>query len=317
MASGCDVFPNRFPSASALEWGFRQPLRATCVDIELARTFLTIVHGGSFIAAAENLHVTQTAITARVQKLEALLGCSLFVRNRTGARLTVHGEKFVGYANQLVQSWEAARRDLPLPEGCDTSLAVGGEVSLCNPLLLAWIAALRERLTGRAICAEVGHNSVLHERLELGLLDCALIYQPRYWPGLHVEPIVEERLIHVRNPQNPEPYVYVEWGESFRQQHDAALPEHSKAELAFNHAPLALQYILQHGGSGYFRSRLVEAYLASGALERVSLAPEFSHPIYLVYSRDRDGPLLRKAIGLLHTVLHSRADAAECWDPMI
>ncbi len=76
------------------------------MDIELARTFLEITRGGSFIAAAERLHVTQTAITARVQKLEAQLGCSLFVRNRAGARLTANGEKFIGYASQLVQSWE-------------------------------------------------------------------------------------------------------------------------------------------------------------------------------------------------------------------
>ena len=55
------------------------------MDIDLARTFLEIVRTGSFVAAAERLHVTQTTITARVQNLEQQLDCRLFVRNRAGA----------------------------------------------------------------------------------------------------------------------------------------------------------------------------------------------------------------------------------------
>lgn len=36
------------------------------MDIDLARTFLEVVRTGSFMAAAERLHVTQTAVTARI-----------------------------------------------------------------------------------------------------------------------------------------------------------------------------------------------------------------------------------------------------------
>src|SRR5690625_7782267 len=60
----------------------------TPMDIELARTFLEIVRTGSFMAAAERLHVTQTAVTARLQNLQGQLGCRLFVRNRSGAPLS-------------------------------------------------------------------------------------------------------------------------------------------------------------------------------------------------------------------------------------
>ena len=83
------------------------------MDIELARTFLVIVRSGSFVAAAEQLCVTQTTVTARVKNLEAQLKCPLFVRNRAGASLTIHGEHFVPYAHQLLQTWEAARSTLP------------------------------------------------------------------------------------------------------------------------------------------------------------------------------------------------------------
>ncbi|MDN6860916.1 LysR family transcriptional regulator, partial [Pseudomonas sp. CAN2814] len=137
------------------------------MDIDLTRTFLEIVRHGSFVAAAERMHVTQTAVTARVQKLEAHLNCTLFVRNRAGARLTPDGEAFVTYANQILQTWEAAQRDLPLPEGIHNVLHIGGEVSLCNPLMLRWVSRIRQAIGDHAVRAEIGDGQSLLRQLEL------------------------------------------------------------------------------------------------------------------------------------------------------
>lgn len=286
------------------------------MDIELARTFLQIVRSGSLVAAAEQLHVTQTAISARVQNLESQLGCTLFIRNRAGARLTADGEAFVVYANQLVHTWEAAQRDLPLLQGYRNVLHIGGEVSLCNPLMLSWVRVLREQMPDQAVRAEIAEGQALLKQLEVGVLDAALVYQPAYWPGLQVEQLLEEKLILVRKPSAPEPYVYINWGDGFRKQHDAALPEKAKAALSLNHGPLALQYILAEGGSGYFRTRVVQSYLDSGALERVEKAPEFNFPVYLVYARERDSEVLQQAFALLREVVRSGADWSQRWDPV-
>ncbi|MGE6473177.1 LysR family transcriptional regulator [Serratia proteamaculans] len=138
------------------------------MDIELARTFLQIVRSGSLVAAAESLHLTQTAISARVQNLESQLNCKLLVRNRAGARLTADGEAFIVYANQLVQTWEAAQRDLPLLEGYRNVLHIGGEISLCNPLMLNWVRRLRLAIPSHAIRSQVGDGASLQRQLELG-----------------------------------------------------------------------------------------------------------------------------------------------------
>lgn len=81
------------------------------------------------------------------------------MRNRAGARLTADGEHFLGYASQLVQTWDAARRDLPLPDGFRNLLNLGGEVSLCNPLLLNWMRRLREAIPGHAVRVEIGQGA--------------------------------------------------------------------------------------------------------------------------------------------------------------
>jgi LysR family transcriptional regulator, flagellar master operon regulator len=284
------------------------------MDIELARTFLHIVRAGSFVAAASRLHVTQTTVTARVQNLESQLGCLLFVRNRAGARLTDEGERFVEYASRLVHTWDAARRDLPLPDGYGELIKLGGEVSLCNPLMLQWSTQLRRTLPSFAINIEVAEEPTLRSKLENGLLDAALVYRPEYWPGMQVEQVMEEKLIQVSSTKNPEPYVYIDWGPDFRKQHDAALPENARNVLSFNLGPLALQYILQCGGSGYFRTRVVKRYLEMGQMQRVKNAPEFSYPVFLVYSRERESAELQQAFSVLHTLVKEEADWSQHWE---
>jgi DNA-binding transcriptional LysR family regulator len=285
------------------------------VNIELARTFLEIARSGSLIAAARSLNITQTAVTARIKLLEGQLACRLFVRNRAGARLTAEGERFTAYALQLIQTWEAARRDLPLPQGHGTLLSIGGEVSLSSPLMLHWVMRLRESNPGQAVRAEVGDGDTLQRKLEAGALDAALVYRPEYWPGMQVEQLLEEKLIQVASALNPEPYVYVDWGADFRRQHDTALPEHAKAAVYFSLGPLALQYLLQRGGRGYFRTRVAQHYLAEGLLHAVPGAPEFSYPVYLVYARKKSSAGLEAALDILRGMARETSDWSQRWEP--
>ncbi|AWM60545.1 LysR family transcriptional regulator [Pseudomonas songnenensis] len=285
------------------------------MDIDLARTFLEIIRSGSFIATAERLHITQTAVTARIQNLESQLSCKLFVRNRAGARLTADGERFASYARQLVQTWEAARRDLPLPRGYGELLTLGAEVSLCNPLMLAWMQRLRQALPSHALRSEVASDTELQHKLELGALDAALVHQPEYRPGLQVEQLLEEKLILVAHKHQPAPYLYIDWGPAFRKQHDQALPEHTRAALTFSLGPLALQYLLQCGGRGYFRTRVVQRYLDEGLLERVAHAPEFSYPVYLVHARASESPALLRAVEALRDVARDEYDWSRWYYP--
>src|SRR6478735_7955797 len=113
------------------------------MDIELARTFLEIVSTGSFIKAADRLHVAQTTVSARVRLLEQQLGRPLFVRNKAGASLTPAGEQFLRYAPTFVQLWQRAKQQVAVPEGHRAVLTVGSEVSLWQPLLVEWVRSMR------------------------------------------------------------------------------------------------------------------------------------------------------------------------------
>jgi len=61
------------------------------MDIELARTFLAVVETGSFLDAADKVHVTQSTVSTRIRTLEQQLGRPVFERSKTGATLTPAG----------------------------------------------------------------------------------------------------------------------------------------------------------------------------------------------------------------------------------
>lgn len=270
--------------------------------IELARTFLEIIRSGSFIAAANRLHVTQTTITSRIKTLESLLDCVLFVRNRSGATLTPDGEKFTRYATQLVQTWEKARLDLPLPRGHDTILTIAAEIALWNPLLYRWTSALRKQFPELVLRVETDTAVSIMEKLTRGVLDVALLHRIEYLPGISIEQLLEEKLILVASAKCDTPYLFVDWGEEFRRQHDTAMPEMSRNLLNLDFGPLALQYLIDHGGSGYFRTRVVKPYLDAGTLVRIAHSPEFSYPIYLAGNRQITSATLELAVSVLRQI---------------
>jgi DNA-binding transcriptional LysR family regulator len=258
------------------------------MDVALARTFLEIANAGSFVAAADRLNLTQTAIGARVRTLEEQLGRRLFVRHRGGARLTEAGELFRPHAIALVQGWERARREVGLPAGRASSVAVGGQFSLWNPLMADLLLWMRRECADLAVRVEVDAPDRLIDRVQDGTLDLAVLYNPPARPDLVLELIAEEKLVMVTTDPGgkllADDYVYVDWGSPFAESHDAAFPGLANAAVSVSLGPLALIQVLAVGGSGYFRSAIVRPWIDGRRLFRVEQAPEFSYSIHALYS---------------------------------
>ena len=167
------------------------------MDIAAARTFLEIVKTGSFVRAAANLNITQTAVSARVRVLEAQLDRQIFVRNKAGAKLTPAGEQFLRYATTLVQVWERARHQVAMPVGRDKVVTIGGEHSLWDPLLRDWLVWMRTECTDVAVRAQIDVADRLVDQVQEGVLDLAVVYEPPLRTGLVCELLLEESLVAV------------------------------------------------------------------------------------------------------------------------
>lgn len=269
------------------------------MDIELARTFLEIASTGSFVAAAERLHLTQTAVSARVRTLEQQLGRPLFVRNKAGARLTAAGERFVRHASGLVQGWERARQHVALPPGREDGISIGGEPSLWHPLLADWLIWMHHVCPEIALRMDVDAPDRLLDRIEDGSLDMAVLYNPPQRPALVCDLLLEEQLVLVTSANDgsldPARYVYVDWGPNFAISHRAVFPDRQNPPVAISLGPMALSYVLTVGGGGYFRAGTVAPFIARGELHRVADAPVLSHSAHVVYAADHHGDALSRA----------------------
>ena len=95
------------------------------MDTELARTFLVVVATGSIVAASHRLHVTQSTVSTRIQRLEETLGADLFVRNKAGTTLTPAGQRFQRHASLLTRTVEQARHEIGVISGFRATLNIG------------------------------------------------------------------------------------------------------------------------------------------------------------------------------------------------
>src|SRR3546814_10770549 len=80
------------------------------MDISVARTFLEVVKTGSFVSAAANLNLTQTAVSARIRVLEDQLDRPVFTRNKAGAKLTPAGEQFLRRSEEHTSELQSLMR---------------------------------------------------------------------------------------------------------------------------------------------------------------------------------------------------------------
>jgi DNA-binding transcriptional LysR family regulator len=88
------------------------------MDTDLLRTFIEVSKTRHFGRAAENLYLTQSAVSFRIRQLEQQLGVSLFARHRNNIQLTQSGEHLLPYAETILQTLgRAALRLLIILQG--------------------------------------------------------------------------------------------------------------------------------------------------------------------------------------------------------
>ncbi len=273
------------------------------MDIEFARTFLAVVATGNFVGAAKRLHVTQSAVSMRIQTLENLLGACLFLRGRAGAQLTPAGRRFLRHADTLVRTLEQARHEVGLPAGFKGSLTLRGRIALWDGFLPQWVARMRTRHTDISLRLEVGFEEDIMQGLVRGTVDLGVLYTPESRPGLGIERLFEERLVLVASEPNrpwPDPgYIHMDWGAEFHAQFSTALPDLAAPAVTANIGWLVMQQILHCGGSGYFPWRITRESVEQGQLWRVADSPVFTLPAYMVFPLERREDTLSGAVDTL------------------
>src|SRR5262245_45619725 len=165
-------------------------------DLADLRAFVAVAKLGTFRAAAEELHLSQPALSRRVEKLESALGVRLFQRTTRKVDLTAVGREFSQRANDLLNGLEESLLGIS-----DVARHVSGEVtSACIPSAIRFFLPdiLREyhrRYPGILVrVIDQGANDVL-TTVARSEADFGLNYVGTQEPQLEFEPVLKEAFV--------------------------------------------------------------------------------------------------------------------------
>ncbi|HEY7230851.1 MAG TPA: LysR substrate-binding domain-containing protein [Pseudolabrys sp.] len=143
------------------------------MDIDLLRSFVSVVDAGGFTKASERVHRTQSTVSQQIKRLEDQLGRSLLERNGKQAILTEEGERLLSYARRILALEQEAREVVARPM-TDGVVRLGIPEDFAAYRLAELLSDfVRARPTLR-LDVSSGRSVAQKRALELGELDIAL-----------------------------------------------------------------------------------------------------------------------------------------------
>lgn len=162
--------------------------------------FLEIARRHNLSRAAEALHVTQPALTARLRLLEEELGTALFERSPRGMRLTDAGRAFLPYAERAVEALDTARTLVgEHARGTSGRLTIGTAPAVGAYVLPGLLARYVEGFGSVRLVVRTGHSEEIVDLVAGGELDVGLIRE-LHNPGVSVRSLYEDELMLVAPP---------------------------------------------------------------------------------------------------------------------
>ncbi|TXH77249.1 MAG: LysR family transcriptional regulator [Lysobacteraceae bacterium] len=152
----------------------------------------------NFAHAAEELHLTASAISHHVRRLESRLGISLFRRHARGVILTAQGRMLADATGSALADLESTLRSLR--DGRDEHVRV--RITTLHSLLNAWLLPrLAEFSTRHPQVRLEFDNSIALTRFDDSGPDLGIRYGPGHWPGLSAHLMMGDELIPAAAPQ--------------------------------------------------------------------------------------------------------------------
>ena len=260
-----------------------------------------------FGRAAQNLFITQSAVSARIRQLEDTLGVTVLSRERNNIRLTPAGQRLLPHAEKVVATWARARQVIGMGEGPEAALTIGATASVWEAGLRAAVNPLCRTLAGTRLSLESHDSETLLRRLLDRSMDLALMFQPPRLSGMATRPVSSVVLVMVATRPGLSlatalngGYIAVEWPglQSAQLGQEAEAPP--LPALRFSLAGMARDYLLAAGGSAYLAEATVAADIVAGRLHEVADAPRIQRQFFAVFAGDSErAVLIDKTIDLL------------------
>ncbi|MCG6201268.1 LysR family transcriptional regulator [Psychromonas antarctica] len=274
------------------------------MKIELLKTFLEVSRTLHFRLASESLFITQSAVSARIKLLEDDLGVLLFDRRQKHLKLTPEGHRLIKHANEIIFMWQKAKQDVGIRDQSALQLVIGSIMSIWDIILQNWLQKIHHNMDQISLFTNTYSPLDLRKSVLNGVIDIAFLFEPPFIEELVTEKVATVPLHLVSTvpdfnsgAQNLNDYVMVDYGASVNAQHMREFKNSPPAKHSIGQPRVALEYILEAGGSAYLPRQMVFEHIQNKRLYLVEDAPVYSREIFAIYlAKSHKAEVIRQAI---------------------
>uniref|UniRef100_UPI004047B55C HTH-type transcriptional regulator HdfR n=1 Tax=Rheinheimera sp. TaxID=1869214 RepID=UPI004047B55C len=259
------------------------------MDTELLKTFIEVQRTRHFGKAAENLYLTQSAVSFRIRQLEQQLGVNLFSRYRNNIQLTAAGERLLPHAEAMLTALQRAKQDVAVSAEQAVQLSIAATANIWDAFLLQGFISIQHVLPGLSWRAEsLGREQIARLVLERHL-DLAVLFDAPKVDEMQIDKLGDIQLLpvttyseHTTDSAMQQQYILVDWGTAFDIQHARHFPNLAPPQLRTGSARIALELMQQRGGSAYLPQTMVKPLLENGSLHLITGAPVMQRELFAV-----------------------------------
>lgn len=276
-------------------------------DPRLLRAFVTIFESGSFTAAADKLHLTQSTISQQLARLEESVGHSLIDRTARPLQLTASGEYLIGYAQRILTLQQEAEAVLKDPAG-SIPIRIGLPEDMMSTAMAEVFGLFAQEHRTIRLDVTSGLSRNLTERYRNGELDIVIVKESAVSADCYASFPEEMAWFESENAITPlsEPIRLVTFpqGRLYRDEMFETLErERRRWYIAFTGS--SLESVLVSVETGLGISLLPVSTTKGRRVRRYKSLGEASPMVVSIYTWEKAG-LISQLVDHMTTVLHDR-----------
>lgn len=173
------------------------------ITLRQLRVFAAVTRHRSFTRAAEELCLTQPAVSMQVKQLESQLDAALFEQLGRKIFLTEMGKEVYQYSRNILQQLDELQGVLSSMKGLDKGRLKISVASTANYFIPALLAGFCQRHPKITVSLDVTNRETLLNQLADNEVDLVVMGQPPKDADLGYEPFLENPLVIVAPPEHP------------------------------------------------------------------------------------------------------------------
>jgi len=155
------------------------------LDIIALRSLTSIADAGGFRRAAGSLHLSQSAVSQHIRRLEQVCGRPLVVRDGNAARFTPDGELLLAEARKILAAHDDALERVRRADSPGRTLVIGSTEHAADQLLPSITARLRSGFPEHEVRFRIDRGKQLNDRLDEGAIDASMFIGDVRGPDSH------------------------------------------------------------------------------------------------------------------------------------